>query len=92
MPSKSTDASLLNTLMPEHVQTRQHSPAGLTSRALHLASTLQNSEYFLLLESKAAVGAGEHSAELQQRCAAGTETGREASCQAPALGSLIPQK
>lgn len=65
IPSKSTDASLLNNLMPVQVQTRQNSPSRLTSLALHLAMTLQISEYFQLPETKAAIGTGECSAELQ---------------------------
>ena len=75
IPSKSADASLLNHLMPERVQTRQNSPAGLTSLALHLAMTLQISKYFLLPETKAAVGTGQRLMELRQGCAAGMGTG-----------------
>lgn len=65
IPSKSADASLLNNLLPEQVQTRKNSAAGLTSLALHLARTLQISKYFQLPETKAAVRIGERLSELR---------------------------
>lgn len=94
IPGRSTDASSLNNLMPERVQTRQNSPPGLTGLALHRAMTLQISEYFAFPETKAT---GEPLTEPRQglRCWSGDEERTEQAAglfQAPALGSLLQEK